>query len=175
MLKVKDIMTKELITVSPDTEIVQATKLLLGNRINGIPVTDETGKLVGILCQSDLIAQQKKLPIPSFFTFLDGQSDLIAQQKKLPIPSFFTFLDGLIALTSMKQIEKQVQKIAAITVAQAMTPNPVTVQPETDIEKVAALMVDKNFHTIPVVDEGELVGIVGKEDILKTLIPGSDA
>jgi len=153
MLKVKDIMTKALITVSPDTEIVQATKLLLENRINGIPVTDETGKLVGILCQSDLIAQQ----------------------KKLPIPSFFTFLDGLITLSSMKQLEKQVQKIAAITVAQAMTSNPVTVQPETDIETVAALMVDKNFHTIPVVDKGELVGIVGKEDILKTLIPGSDA
>jgi CBS domain-containing protein len=153
MLKVKDIMTKELITVSPNTEIVQATKLLLENRINGIPVTDETGKLVGILCQSDLIAQQ----------------------KKLPIPSFFTFLDGLITLTSMKQIEKQVQKIAAITVDQAMTPNPVTVQPDTNIERVAALMVDKNFHTIPVVDEGKLVGIVGKEDLLKTLIPGSDA
>jgi len=152
MLKVKDIMTKELITVSPDTEIVQATKLLLENRINGIPVTDETGKLVGILCQSDLISQQ----------------------KKLPIPSFFTFLDGLITLTSMKQIEKQVQKIAAITVGQAMTPNPVTVQTDTDIEKVAALMVDKNFHTLPVVDEEKLVGIVGKEDILKTLIPGSD-
>ncbi len=153
MLKVKDIMTKELITVSPDTEIVQATKLLLENRINGIPVTDETGKLVGILCQSDLISQQ----------------------KKLPIPSFFTFLDGLITLTSMKQIEKQVQKIAAITVGQAMTPNPVTVRTDTDIEKVAALMVDKNFHTLPVVDEGKLVGIVGKKDILKTLIPGSDA
>jgi len=74
----------------------------------------------------------------------------------------------------MKQIEKQVQKIAAITVGQAMTPNPVTVQTDTDIEKVAALMVDKNFHTLPVVDEGKLVGIVGKEDILKTLIPGSD-
>ena len=153
MLKVKDIMTKELITVSPDTEIVQATKLLLENRINGIPVTDETGKLVGILCQSDLIAQQ----------------------KKLPIPSFFTFLDGLITLSSMKQLEKQVQKISAITVAQAMTPNPVTVQPETDIETVAALMVDKNFHTIPVVDKEKLVGIVGKEDVLKTLIPVSDS
>ena len=153
MLRVKDIMTRELITVSPETEIVHATKLLLENRINGVPVTDETGKLVGILCQSDLIAQQ----------------------KKLPIPSFFTFLDGLITLSSMKQLEKQVQKIAAITVAQAMTPNPVTVQTETDIETVAALMVDKNFHTIPVVDKGELVGIVGKEDVLKTLIPASDS
>ena len=148
MLKVKDIMTRELITVSPGTEIVHATKLLLENRINGVPVTDEKGKLVGILCQSDLIAQQ----------------------KKLPIPSFFTFLNGLIPLTSMKQIEKQVQKITAATVAQAMTKNPVTVQPDTGIEEVAALMVDKNFHTIPVMDEGKLVGILGKEDILRTLI-----
>ena len=152
MLKVKDIMTKELITVSPEMEIVHATKLLLENRINGVPVTDETGKLVGILCQSDLIAQQ----------------------KKLPVPSFFTFLNGLIALTSMKQFEKQVQKIAATTVAQAMTQNPVAVRPDTDIEEVAALMVDNNFHTIPVVAEGELVGIVGKEDILRTLIPRSE-
>ncbi|MDH3573566.1 MAG: hypothetical protein C0611_07240 [Desulfobacteraceae bacterium] len=151
MLKVKDIMTKELITVSPETEIVHATKLLLENRINGVPVTDEMGKLVGILCQSDLIAQQ----------------------KKLPVPSFFTFLDALIPLTSMKQFEKEVQKIAAITVAQAMTPNPVAVRSDTGIEEVAALMVDNNFHTIPVVDKGELVGIVGKVDILRTLIPRS--
>ena len=148
MLKVKDIMTRELITISPETEIVHATKLLLENRINGVPVTDETGKLVGILCQSDLIAQQ----------------------KKLPIPSFFTFLNGLIPMTSMKQIEKQVQKITATTVAQAMMKNPVTVQPDTDIEEVAALMVDNNFHTIPVMDGGKLVGIVGKEDILRTLM-----
>ena len=149
MLKVKDIMTTEIITVSPETEIVQATKLLLENRMNGVPVLDETGKLVGILCQSDLIAQQ----------------------RKLPIPSFFTLLDGLIPLISKKQIDKQVRKIAAVTVAEAMTPNPVTVQPDTNIEEVAALMVDRNFHTIPVVDEGKLVGIVGKEDILRTLMP----
>ena len=144
-------MTKKLITVSPETEIVHATKLLLENHINGVPVTDETGKLVGILCQSDLIAQQ----------------------KKFPVPSFFTLLDGLVPLTSMKYLESQVQKIAAITVAQAMTSNPVAVRPDTSIEEVAALMVDNNFHTIPVVQKGELVGIIGKEDILRTLIPRS--
>jgi CBS domain-containing protein len=54
-----------------------------------------------------------------------------------------------------------------------MTPNPVTVRPETSVEEVAALMVGKNFHTLPVVDEGKLVvGIVGKKDVLKTLMPG---
>ena len=73
MLRAKDIMTKEPITVSPDMEIIQAGRILLEKGINGIPVVDG-GKLVGILCQSDLIAQQKKLPIPSLFTFLDGFS-----------------------------------------------------------------------------------------------------
>ena len=153
MIKVKDIMTTNVITVTPQTEIVQATKLLLENHINGVPVTDETGKLVGILCQSDLIAQQ----------------------KKLPVPSFFTLLDGLVPLTSMKYLESQVQKIAAISVAQAMTPNPVVVRPDSSIEEVAALMVDNNFHTIPVVHKGELGGIIGKEDILRTILPRSKA
>lgn len=148
MLKVKDIMSRKLLTVSPETEIIQAARLLLENRINGAPVVDEAGRLVGILCQSDLISQQ----------------------KSLPMPSLFTFLDGYISLTSTKQFKKQVQKIAATTVAQAMTPDPVVVEPETSIQAVAALMVDNNFHTLPVVDEGKLVGIVGKEDVLKTLL-----
>jgi len=53
-----------------------------------------------------------------------------------------------------------------------MTVKPVTVNPDTDIDVVASLMVDKKIHTIPVVDaNGNLVGIVGKEDILRTLIP----
>ena len=151
MLKVKDIMTRDLITVSPEMEIAHAAKLLLEKRINGVPVVGGTGKMVGILCQSDLITQQ----------------------KRFPIPSVFTFLDGFIPLTSMKHIEREAQKISATTVAHAMTPNPVTVTPEMSIEEVATIMVDRNFHTLPVVNEGKLVGIVGKEDILKTLMPGS--
>ena len=64
--------------------------------------------------------------------------------------------------------------MAATTVADAMTSNPVTVRPETGIEELAGLMVDKNFHTLPVVDEGKLAGVVGKVDILKTLMSGSE-
>ncbi len=153
MLKVKEIMTQDVITVSPQTEIAHATKTLLEKRINGMPVIDEAGNLVGIICQSDLVAQQ----------------------KELPIPSIFTFLDGIISFSSMKHIEKEVQKIAAITVAHAMTPDPVTVQPDTNIEVVAELMVNKKFHTLPVVDQGKLVGIIGMEDVLKSLTSGSEA
>jgi CBS domain-containing protein len=150
MLKVKDIMTKEVISVSPETEIVAAAKILLENRINGLPVIDPFGRLVGILCQSDLVAQQ----------------------KGIPIPSVFTLLDSFIPLTPIKRIDKEMEKIAALTVKEAMTPKPVTVIPETDIEEVAKLMVDKKYHTLPVVVGGKVVGIVGKEDVLKTLLSG---
>lgn len=147
MKTVKDIMTTSPVTVSPEMEITKAAKLLLEKHINGVPVVDSSGKVVGILCQSDLIAQQ----------------------KKFPLPSIFTFLDGIIPLKSMKQIEKEAQKITAITVSQAMTANPVTVKPDTAIETVAELMVDNKFHTLPVIENEKLVGIVGKEDVLKTL------
>ena len=152
MIIVRDIMTTDLITFTPDMDISRAAKILFDNRINGAPVVDDSGGLKGILCQSDLITQQ----------------------KKLPIPTIFTFLDGLIRLTSMKQIEKQVRKIAALTVSEAMTPKPVTVRPDTGVETVAALMVDKNFHTLPVVEDSRLVGIIGKEDVLRTLIPDAE-
>ena len=148
MIKVKDIMTTDLITLTLDMDIVTAGNILLENKINGAPVLDENGDLVGILCQSDLIAQQ----------------------KKLPIPTVFTLLDSVIQLTSKKQIEKQVRKITALTVSDAMTPNPVTVNPDSMLETVAALMVESNFHTLPVIDNGRLVGVVGKEDILRNLL-----
>lgn len=149
-MRVKEIMTENPITVTGSMEIFKAAKILLDHHFNGVPVVDDAGKLVGILCQSDIIAQQ----------------------KKLPVPSLFSFLDGYINLSSMKGIEKEVRKIAATAVADAMTPNPVTVAPDSNIETVAALMVDHNFHTLPVVEKGMLVGVVGKQDVLRTLVPG---
>ncbi|MFO7716710.1 CBS domain-containing protein [Desulfosarcina sp.] len=146
---VKEIMTANPITVSDTMEIFKAAKILLDRRINGVPVVNDAGKLVGILCQSDIIAQQ----------------------KKLPVPSFFSFLDGYINLSSMKNLDKEVRKIAATAVSDAMTPNPVTVEPDSSIETVAALMVDHNLHTLPVVEKGLLVGVVGKVDVLRTLMP----
>lgn len=153
MLKAKDLMTRDILSVTPDTEIVKAAEILLKNRINGMPVIDDSGKLVGILCQSDLVAQQ----------------------KSIPIPSVFTLLESFVPLTSMKRIDKEVQKIAALSVKQAMTPNPVTVGPETEIEDVAKLMVDNKYHTLPVMEGNEVVGIIGKEDVLKTLLPEAHA
>jgi len=97
MLKARDMMTKDVVTVTPDTEITQAARLLLENHFNGLPVVDDKGRLIGIICQDDLIVQQ----------------------KRLPLPSLFTFFDGIIPLTSYRSVEKEVDKILASKVSQA--------------------------------------------------------
>jgi nucleotide-binding universal stress UspA family protein/predicted transcriptional regulator len=144
----RDIMETNVIKVSPDTDIITAVKILLENQINGMPVVDGDDRLQGILCQSDLIFQQKEVSMP-------------------PV---FSLLDGMISLSSSKQLDEECQKIAAVNVEQAMVKNPVTAHLDMPISAIASLMVEKHFHTIPVVMENKLVGVIGKEDVLKILI-----
>jgi CBS domain-containing protein len=148
MLKALDIMTSDPFTLSPDTDIRTAATLLLDKKINGAPVVDATGRLVGVLCQSDLVAQQ----------------------KQVTLPSVFAMLDGFIALSSRDDFERELQKIAATNVAQAMTKDPKTVAPQTPLDEIATVMVNEKLYTLPVVADGKLVGVVGKEDILRTLL-----
>ncbi|MBU3954229.1 MAG: CBS domain-containing protein, partial [Proteobacteria bacterium] len=98
MTKASDIMETNIITLTPDTEISKAVGILLNNHINGVPVVDANGEVVGILCQSDLIFQQKDIPIP-------------------PI---FAILDSIFPLSSSKSLDDQFKKMAATTVEQAM-------------------------------------------------------
>jgi len=148
MQTAKDVMSANPISILATAEVAEAAKLLLEKKFNGLPVVDESGQLVGVLCQSDLIAQQKRLKLPSVFTLLDG---------------FFP-------LSSEREFEKEMQKITATRVEQAMTRNPVSVTPDTALEEVATIMAEQKLYTLPVVEDGQLVGVVGKEDILRALL-----
>lgn len=148
MLSAKDIMTADPLTVSPETDIFEAAKVLIEKKINGMPVVDAAGKLVGILTQSDLIHQQ----------------------ARIKLPSVFTLLGGFIPLPASKDLEDEMEKMAALTVGEAMTEKVVSVTPETSIQDVADMMLDEQMHTLPVVEGGKLVGIVGKEDLLRSIL-----
>ncbi|MYL83048.1 CBS domain-containing protein [Desulfovibrio aerotolerans] len=148
MLTAKDVMTTNVVTIPEDTDISVAAQLLFDKGFNGVPVVNTAGALTGILCQSDLVAQQ----------------------KNLSLPSVFSLLDAFIPLGSMKDLDREVEKISALTAAHAMTKNPVTVTPATGIDTVATLMTEKGYHSIPVVDAGAIVGIIGMRDLLATLL-----
>ncbi len=151
MRTAKDIMTTSVITIRPEADVTEAARLLLDKQINGLPVVDALDNLIGILCQSDLVRMQ----------------------KSLPIPSLFTLWDGFVPLSSAALLETEVKRIAASKVSEAMTPKVVTIPPDMGLDEIAALMVDKKFHTLPVVEKGRLIGIVGKKDIIKTLVPSA--
>ena len=144
-----DIMTLDPISVHSDAAMTEAAEILVKHKVGGLPVVDDAGHLVGILCQSDLVRMQ----------------------KNLPIPSLFTLLDGFVPLSSSALLEAEVKRIAASKVSDAMSTKVVTIAPDMTIDEIAALMVDKKFHTLPVTDKGRLLGIVGKKDVIKTLIP----
>ncbi|MFI3270878.1 MAG: CBS domain-containing protein [Pseudomonadota bacterium] len=143
----QDIMTTDIVTVTEDTPINKAARILLEKGFNGLPVLDEDGALTGVICQSDIVAQQ----------------------KLLRLPTYFTVLDGLIPLTSPADTEEQIRRITATTVEEAMSISVKTVRPDATLDKVASLMVDDNFHTIPVVVDTKLVGIIGMADLLRSI------
>lgn len=147
MLTAKDIMTSNPVTLTPESDVSEAVRMMLENKINGLPVVDDEGRLVGVICQSDLIAQQ----------------------KKIALPSFFTLLDGLFPISASEQLDKEVSKMTALTVDKAMSKNPVSITPDTPLDEIATLMVEKKLYTLPVVEKSRLLGVVGKEDVLRTL------
>ena len=72
MQKAKDIMTSEVITVSPETPVIELAKVLASNNIGGTPVVDNSGGLLGVVTENDLIDQKKKIHIPTVVNILDS-------------------------------------------------------------------------------------------------------
>ena len=141
-----DIMTPRPVTVTPQTTLREAAKLLLNGHFNGLPVAEE-GRLVGMLTQSDLIS-------------LD---------KKLEMPSFFLLLGGAIPLQMPGKFERDLRRMAAATVGEIMSTSPFSITPQTTVEEIATIMIEKRYYTLPVVDGERIVGVVGMEDLIKRL------
>lgn len=148
MKKASDIMSKNVITVTKKTTVVELANLLAKHNIGGTPVVDTQGQLLGVVTESDLIDQT----------------------KKVHIPTVITILDSVIYLESPEKMEKEMLKMAGATVGDIFTENPETVEEDTSLEEIATIMSEKNIHTLPVMCDSEIVGIIGKGDIIKALI-----
>jgi CBS domain-containing protein len=148
MLNASDIMTTEVMTVKKETPLKELAEILYKNRINGVPVVDDEGLLIGIICESDLIRKD----------------------KKLHIPTVVALFDAVFYLESSKNIEKEIKQISATTVSDLFTREVVTVDEKTPIDEIATIMTQKKIYTIPVMDGERLVGIVGKGDVIRTFI-----
>lgn len=149
MKKAADIMTIDVITVTTETSVQELARILSLHNISGVPVVDNAGNLIGVVTENDLIDQT----------------------KKLHIPTVVAILDSIFYLENPDRMEKEMKKIAGTTVLEIYSSDPVTVNGETTLDEIATIMAEKNIHTLPVVQERKLIGVIGKKDIIKTLIP----
>jgi len=150
MIQAKDIMSVNVITVKKEASVRELAALLLLNDISGAPVVDADGRVVGVVTESDLIFQNKKVHLPTAVAILDA----------------FLFLER------PDKMEKELKKIAGATVGDICSHNLISVAPETGLDELATLMAEKQVHTLPVMAAGELVGVIGKSDIIRTIAQG---
>ncbi len=148
MLTAAEIMTKEVITVKKETTVRELAELFTAYRIGSIPVVDDAGDLIGIV----------------------SETDLVEQDRNFHIPTVISLFDWVIYLESEKKFEKELKKMTAQTVAEIYTQEVETVAPSTPISDVADVMSRKRIHAVPVVDEGRIVGIVSRIDLIRTMI-----
>jgi len=148
MKQAKDIMTTNVITAEESMSVKDLAKLLYENKISGVPVFDDKGRIVGVATESDLIDQNKKVHIPTVVAILDS----------------FVFLEN------PEKMEKDIKKMAATNVGDICSHELVSVKPDTPLDEVATLMAERQVHTLPVMDGEKLVGVIGKTDIIRTLV-----
>ena len=144
MLKAKDIMTKDVVTVKTDTTIEKLARILMRHQISGTPVVDERGKLKGIVTENDLISKNSRLHIPTILRLFDAYIPL-----------------------GTSRLEGEIKRMTALTVDEICSKDVITVDEETSVEYIATLMTEKKIHLLPVLKEGKIVGIIGKRDFIK--------
>jgi CBS domain-containing protein len=146
--EVRDIMTKELITLKEDTPVKEAARILSEAKISGAPVVDDEGRLIGLVTESDLVVQDVRLHFPTYIQLLDG----------------YIYLPG-----SLKRFEEEFKKAVGAKVGDIMDTDVVTIDEHATIEDAATLMTEKDVGLVPVLSGNNLVGIIAKRDIVRSI------
>lgn len=145
---VREIMTSDPVTVTPDLTVKEAARLMVDRNIGALPVLDGD-QLVGIVTEGDLIMQDIKLEFPTYLHLLDGY---------------------ILYPPATARFENELRKAVAASVLDVMTREPITVQADASLEDAATLLVERDVSRLPVLDGDKLVGIVSKSDVVRSLV-----
>lgn len=142
-LKAKDIMVSEPVCVDPSTTIVELVRIFEENEISGAPVTDNMGRVIGVVSKTDLIRR--------------------CSEGTLDVPPAYLFE----MLSEQSGEDQELNVEADVSVQDFMTEDPVTVGPDTPIAAIAREMAEAHIHRVIVVDDGQFpIGIITSLDLL---------
>jgi CBS domain-containing protein len=144
----KNIMTKDVITVRPEEKVEKVAQLLVENKISGIPVVDENNQVLGIV----------------------SEKDLMIRASEWKVPFYLTLFDSIIFLENPIRFNNNLKKYTALQVKDAMTTKVIVVEEDAPVSEVVEIMQKHKINRVPVVKHGRLIGIVTRNDILKSLV-----
>ncbi|GAB4232184.1 MAG: CBS domain-containing protein [Elainellaceae cyanobacterium] len=144
---VADIMSRDPAVVYPETSLNEAIKILAERRISGLPVVDQSGKLVGVI----------------------SETDLMWQETGVTPPAYIMFLDSVIYLENPARYDRDLHKALGQTVGEVMTKKDLlTITPEKPIRNAAQLMHERKIQRLIVVDEDKkVIGVLTRGDIVR--------
>lgn len=152
-MKIKDIMTTNVVFCIPDDLVKDAARLMRENEVSGIPIV-QNGNVLGIITESDIL---KMLEVPE-------------RNSQLWLPSPFEIIEVPIReLIGWEEAKHALNNKGALSVGEVMSQPAVTARPDESLETVASRMVKHKINRVPVVEEGMLVGIVSRQDIIAGL------
>ncbi|SDS52687.1 CBS domain-containing protein [Bradyrhizobium canariense] len=143
-MRAHQIMTRPVISVTPETTILEAANIMLRRHVSGLPVVDGTGKLVGIVSEGDFIRR----------------SEIGTQRKR---SRWLKFILGS-GKAARDFVHEHGRKIAEV-----MTTEPITIDEETELEKIVQLMEKNNVKRLPVTRGDKVVGIVSRANLLQAV------
>lgn len=140
-MKVSDVMTPDIVSVSPDASVVMAARLMLQKQISGVPVIDDGGNLVGIVSEGDFLRR----------------AETGTHRRRQRCIEFFM---------SPGRLAEEYVRLSSRNVRDVMTHEVHTAAPDTPLEEAVRLMERRNIKRVPVVDKGKVVGIVTRANLL---------
>jgi CBS domain-containing protein len=143
-MRAHQIMAKPVITVAPDATIIDAANLMLQKHVSGLPVVDNTGKLVGIVSEGDFIRR----------------SEIGTQRKR---GRWLRFILGP-GRSASDFVQEHGRKISDV-----MTKSPLTITEDAALAEIVELMERNNVKRLPVVRDGKVVGIVSRANLLQAV------
>ncbi len=148
-MPVREVMTTEVVSFGPDERVQAAAERLVEAGVDAGPVVDAEGRIVGMLSSTDLIVRESRLHIPTVISILGATLELPGEKRRF---------------------DEDVEKALGATVAEVMSTEVESCSPDDTLETAATVMHEGNVSRLPVVEDGRLVGIVSRGDILRAIV-----
>jgi CBS domain-containing protein len=142
-MKIRDVMTVDVVTVTPETSLHEVARLLSERRISGLPVIDVDGRCIGVVSEADVLVKELGHPGP-----------------RRPLEW----------ILGDRHDADELRRRAARTAREAMSAPPITIEPDRPVRIAADLMVGQRVNRLPVVEGGRLVGIVTRADLVRAYL-----